>query len=359
MRPSRRDFLTGQAIRQAAVDRLTETHGDDRPTSRPRARDTVRLETEAMACRWSVILDPGAPERVMVASEALDQVHRVESMLTVYRSESELSRLNAKAALAPQAVTPELFDLLIQCREFHERTAGAFDPATHGLLQLWSRARRNADIPTQEEIDQALACSGMSRVVMDDRRQTVSYACSGLGLNMGAIGKGYAIDVATQVMQDAGMDGFVIHGGHSSLFACGEHDQQGGWPIGLKNPLFTDRAWGTILLKDQALATSGSNIQYFRHEGQRYGHILDPRTGWPAAELLSVSVMAPTAAEADALSTAFYVMGLEKTLEYCDTHHTIGVLLIPRPERGKTLAPVVRNIPGDRLFFEQDAEQDP
>ena len=323
---------------------------------RPQARDTIRLETQAMACNWSVILDPGRHERVMIASDALDQVHHVESMLTVYRDDSELSLVNANAAESPQSVTPDLFEFLLTCRDLFDQTEGAFDPATQLLIQLWSAARQSGEVPTQEEIDTALALCGMNRVTLDESGQTVSCSVPGVGLNMGAIGKGYAIDVASKVMLDADMNDFVIHGGHSSLYACGEHYQQGGWPIGLKNPLFTDRPWGTILLKNQGFATSGSNIQFFRHSGKRYGHILDPRTGWPAEELLSVSVVAPTATEADALSTAFYVMGLEKSLEYCDTHPSVGALLILRTSRGRTLDPVICGIFEDRLFLEQESD---
>jgi thiamine biosynthesis lipoprotein len=146
------------------------------------------------------------------------------------------------------------------------------------------------------------------------------------------------------------MTDFVVHGGFSSVLARGDHGGQGGWPIGLKNPLFTDERYATLLLRDGALATSGSNIQYFRYQGRRYGHLLDPRTGWPAEALLSVSVLAPTAAEADALSTAFYVMGLEKAVAWCHNRPDIGALLVPAPPAGRDLAPVLCNIPPDILF---------
>ena len=119
-----------------------------------------------------------------------------------------------------------------------------------------------------------------------------------------------------------GIEDFLVHGGQSSLYAAGDHNRQGGWPIGIRNPLFTEQRYATVLLRDSGMSTSGSNIQYFRHGGKRYGHILDPRTGWPAhspetestpdAEtvacpdsLLSVTVLTSTAAEADALFDRF------------------------------------------------------
>ncbi len=317
----------------------------------------MRLETEAMACSWAVILNPGPADQVMAAANALEEVRRVERLLTVFRDESEVSRLNREAASTPAAVTPELFALLLECRELYEQTEGAFDPASQALIELWRTCRRSDRIPTQEEIDAALNCSGFAHVRLSDAVEFpadssphMAFDARGVGLNFGAIGKGYAIDRAAAVLGARGLGDFLVHGGRSSLYASGGHAGQAGWPIGLKNPLFTEASYLTLLLSDQALGTSGSNIQYFRYGGRRYGHILDPRTGWPAESLLSVSVVAPTATQADALSTAFYVLGLEKTQQYCDTHRSVGAILTPPPERGKRLSPLVCNLPQEQVF---------
>jgi thiamine biosynthesis lipoprotein len=179
----------------------------------------------------------------------------------------------------------------------------------------------------------------------------VRFPADGFRLDLGAVGKGYAADCAAAELRARGVCDFLIHGGFSSLYAAGEHASQEGWPVGLKNPLFTAETYATVLLRDCGLSTSGSNIQYFRHAGRRYGHILDPRTGWPSEGLLSVTVTAPTAAEADALSTAFYVMGLEKAVAYCHDHPQVGAILIPPPDR-RSLEPIVLNIPEDRVFFD-------
>ncbi|MCA9072169.1 MAG: FAD:protein FMN transferase, partial [Planctomycetaceae bacterium] len=171
-------------------------------------------------------------------------------------------------------------------------------------------------------------------------------------LNLGGIGKGYALDRAGQFLSESGLDHWLFSGGFSSLLARGQHRQLGGWPVGIRNPLFPDQLMGTILLKNQALSTSGSGVQSFRHDGKRYGHILDPRTGWPSEGMLSVTVLAPTAAEADALSTAFFVLGLEKAKEYCDNHRNVSSLLLPPPHRGRRLTPINCGIPDDVLFLE-------
>jgi thiamine biosynthesis lipoprotein len=348
MPASRREFLTGEAVlnaarRQAeqAADALTAATAD-----LPHAGDTLRLETRAMACQWAVLLNPGPHEQVMAASDALNEVHRVERLLSVYRADSDVSRLNRLASRGPQSVTPELFDLLTECRQLCESTGGAFDAATLSLIRLWQECRRSGRVPTPEELVTALAKSGTNHVHLqaDGDCRSVSFDGEGIGLDFGAIGKGYAIDRAAALLRAAGIDEFLVHGGHSSLTAAGGHAGQVGWPVGLKNPLFTDQPYLTLLVRDRALASSGSNIQYFRHDGRRYGHILDPRTGWPAEGLLSVSVLAPTAAEADAVSTALYVLGLDRAMQYCEDHPSIGAILTPPPARGRRLSPILKNI---------------
>jgi thiamine biosynthesis lipoprotein len=171
-------------------------------------------------------------------------------------------------------------------------------------------------------------------------------------LDLGGIGKGYAIDRSAAILKESGVEDFLIHGGYSSLFAAGVHFDQPGWPVGLKNPLLEQGDFATVFLKDQGLSTSGTNVQFFRHEGRRYGHILDPRTGWPAEGLLSVTVIAPTAAEADALSTAFYVMGADAAVAWCRSHPSIGAILVPADATSKVLRPIVIGLSPEMVVFQ-------
>ncbi len=387
---TRRDFLAGRALLRLAdsadspeVERVAPTAGA-----------TIRLETRAMACPWSVVLNPGPPDQIMAASDALDLVYPIEQLLSIYRDDSPISLLKTLKPGEWRPLPPEVFHLLVQCQKFSTATGGAFDPTSGPLIRLWRECRQVGRIPEQSEIDLALGKTsevsedfgslagredgwrgqealrmapkfatppapltrpGMSRLIeLNAADSTIRVLAPGVEIDLGAIGKGYAIDRLSEALTSQQQAHFLIHGGFSSLRAHGQHNGLPGWPVGLRNPLFPDRNYATLLLNDRALATSGSNVQFFRHQGQRYGHILDPRTGWPVEGMLSVTVTAPTATEADALSTAFYVMGLEPAAAYCREHPQIGAILVPPLTQGRTLTPLIQNIPEEDLFFGDD-----
>lgn len=357
---TRRDFLTGAALRREVehaggelADAVTEALP---PDDIPRAGPTIRLETRAMACSFSIVMNPGPPKRVMTASDALDMIHALEAQMTVYRRQSELSQVNRQAAVEAVRVETGLFQLLLSARQISRETAGAFDPTSGRLIALWRTCRSEGRIPTGDEIAGALAVTGMSHVHFDEVEQTIRFDRAGVELNLGAIGKGHAVDRAAAFLVQEGLEEWLFHGGYSSVLVRGDHCGYGGWPVGIRNPLLPHERLATILLKDQSLSTSGSNVQYFRHAGMRYGHIVDPRTGWPAEELLSVTVLAPTAAAADALSTAFFVGGVENSLRYCDNHPGVGAIFVRPPSRGRTLEVLLCGVPEEVLFFEGNVE---
>lgn len=352
---SRRDFLSGRSLKRQA-----EHSGDvlaDQLASAPQNRTepesgpTVRLSTRAMACEFCVIQNPGGHSRTMVVSDALDMLHSLEQLMTVYREDSELSQVNRLAADGGTFVDAELLTVLMHAAQIARDTDRGFDPTAGPLVSLWSECRKNNRIPTQAEIERELERTGIEHVAFDEARSQVTFDREGIQLNLGGIGKGYALDVAGRFLLGEDVGEWLFHGGHSSLLASGQHNQQGGWPVGIRNPLFTEKRLATITVRDQGMSTSGSNVQFFRHEGRRYGHILDPKTGWPVEDMLSVTVLAPTAAEADALSTAFFVRGLEIARRYCDNRPDVSALLIPPPRRGRTLDVYVCGIPDEVLYF--------
>ena len=240
--PSRRDFLSGRSARRVVeaagevlADRLTEEKRV------PLAGDTIRLETQAMACAWNVIMNPGPVEQVQKASEAFEVVHDVETLLTVYRAESEISQVNFHAAERPIAVSQELYDFLDRARRVSLETNGAFDPATGALAPPVARPVATDAFPTQAEIDDALLSAGVAKVEFDAEARTIRFPRPGFAFDLGAIGKGHGVDRAVESLRQAGMTDFLVHGGYSSVYGAGDHLGQGGWPVALKNPLFLER----------------------------------------------------------------------------------------------------------------------
>jgi thiamine biosynthesis lipoprotein len=309
-----------------------------------------------MACEFEVQLAASRDDDSMGhVFSALDLVETLESQLTVYRDDSEVIRVNREAANRPVPVEPRLFAMFQLAEQLHRETGGAIDITSGPLSDAWGFSRREGRLPSDGAIEEALERVGMQHVALDAAEQTVSFRRSDINVNFNCLGKGYALDRMAELLATNFVDDYLLHGGKSSVLARGEQpgnvavggpaarpgDPQaerapgGGWIIGLRHPLRPAEKLAEFVLRDQALSTSGSGTQFFIRRGRRYGHILDPRTGRPAEGMYSATVLAPTAAEADALSTAFYVMGPVAVSEYCVHHPDIGALLIiPGPREG-------------------------
>ncbi len=335
----RRDFLQGWAAVQALQDAVERAGlaGEETPDANAAESDAylMRLSRRAMACQFEVLLPLGKyPQASAVALEALDLIEQLEDQLTVYRDHSEISRLNQRAFEQPIVVESRLFKLLQLAAELHAESAGAYDITASPLSKAWGFTRRRGQIPSPEMLAAALESVGSQYLQLDADARSVRFTKPGVEINLGSIGKGYALDRCAELFACGEIGDYVLHGGHSSVLARGTHpgSVSGGWKIGVRDPLRPDRHLGEVMLEDAALSTSGSGTQYFLHEGERYGHILDPRTGWPAQCVLSSTVLAPTAALADALSTAFYVMGADATEEYCRRHPEVSALLVCQPD---------------------------
>ncbi len=344
--------------RRGFLESLTPAGQTDKQSDRvvPTSGNTVRVATRAMVCEFCVIMNPGEHEQVTAVGDVLELILDIESWLSIYKSNSEISRVNRDAASSPIHLRRSLFELLQTAKRLFESTDGAFDVAAGAQIKLWRQCREQQRIPTASEIAEVLQKSGAEKISLDEDTTTVQFDADGLQLDPGAIGKGYALDEAAEWLNktESGPDSFLIHGGHSSLVGRGGHNGHSGWPVGIGNPLFTKKRLGTVLLRDQAMSTSGSNIQFFRHEGRRYGHILDPRTAMPVEGMLSVTVFADSAAVADALSTAFFVLGVENAQKCCDNLPGVGAILIPFPDKGNRVSPTVVGFPSDRIFWDDD-----
>jgi FAD:protein FMN transferase len=287
----------------------------------PEPGQWLKVHRDAMACRFDLTLDSADARHVDAARAALDEVDAIEASLSVFREASEVSCLNRQAAVAPVPVSPGLFTLLSLCRELHRATGGAFDPASTALSRCWGFLDRRPRLPAEEEIAAARGCSGMDKVALDDLGRAVRFAVAGVELNFGAVGKGWALDRIAASLRVRGVPRAILTAGSSSHRGWGAES----WELALRPG---GEELGLLRLRDAALGTSAAGEQSFGTDGRRFGHVLDPRTGWPAEGVRSASVVTSEAAVADALSTAFLVGGPALAGPFCAARPGTMALLV-------------------------------
>lgn len=339
-RPSnRREFLSGKSAAKAIGDTINAISSqvpDHVNVAGSVQRQTAYLEQyskPAMACQFELLFNMHQySQSAEVTGQAFALIDELEDQMTVYRDHSEISRLNGLAFKQRVKVEVRLYELLQRAKEISEATGGAFDITSGQLSRLWGFEQRAGEIPAASAIQETLTVTGSDHVILHDQQQ-VSFSIDGVKVNLGGIGKGYAIDRVGSLLRIEGISDFAIHGGQSSVLCAGDNttesgDTSKGWPIGLSHPVLPEIRLATFHLTDQALGTSGSGRQGFFHQGKRYGHIIDPRTGWPTDRYLSTTVITPSAALSDALATAFFVMPLEEIENYCRQHTDVAAVIV-------------------------------
>lgn len=268
------------------------------------------LARHAMATRFEIALFGGDPSDLRAAGEeALDEIERLEGQLSFYRPESELSHVNARATLGWVTVTPPLFYLLQNAKRLSEATHGAFDPTVAPLMRVWGFAGGTGHLPDAEQLSAARECIGMHQVELDEENYAVRFRRPGVTLDLGSIGKGYAVERAAGVLRENGIERALIHGGTSTLVALGAPPGEPGWTVALQHPSRPDKRIAAITLKDTSLSVSAPHGKAFEAGGRLYGHVIDPRIGEPVQGAALAAVSLPSAMETDALSTALLILG--------------------------------------------------
>lgn len=292
----------------------------------------IRVYRRVMACRFEVVLPGGDARFLPAARTALNLADRLEARMTVFRDTSELSRVNRLAADGPVPLHPGLYDLLSCAADLHMATGGAFDITSTPLSRCWGFLQRAAHVPTEESIKAARRTVGMHLVELDDEARTVRFARAGVELNLGSIGKGYALDRMGAKLRRMGVRDALISAGGSSILALGA--DRDGWLIDVTSKLCNGIRLAKLRLRDVAMATSGAGEQFVVEGNRRFGHVLDPRSGWPAAGVLSATVVTRDASTADALATACLIDGPALATRYCAAHPATLIILALDDEGG-------------------------
>jgi FAD:protein FMN transferase len=310
------DAVRGTSARSGGCRDLTP----DRP---PGATRHLHDERTLMGTSFQIrVVTRDADRGCEAIDAAFSEVARQEALFSEYRESSEVSAINRNAGRMPVEVDPEVFGLLQRSAAISRVTGGAFDVTFAGCGRLWSV--REQRIPDDESLAACMEHVGYARVQLDDRRAAVLLPDAGMRIGLGGIAKGYGVDRAADVLAARGMSSFVVDGGGDMRIEG--RDVEGPWTVHIAHPRRTDEVFDTIQLSHGSIVTSGDYLRYFERDGVRYHHILDPATGRPARRSVSVTVIAPTATEADGLATGLFVLGPERGLAVAAALPGVSVL---------------------------------
>jgi thiamine biosynthesis lipoprotein len=241
--------------------------------------------------------------------EAFEEVRRLDDLLSNYKQRSEWSKVNREAGGQAVRVSPELFDLLSACLDYSRKTEGAFDITVGPLVKVWGFYKGSGHLPHRAEIRGALTRTGYQNVLLDRENLTVQFKRSGIELDPGGIGKGYAVDRIVELIQRRGIHSAMVSAGGSSIYGLGTPPGEPGWKIKIRHPKVRDKFVSELMLKNGSMSTSGTSEKFFISGGKVYSHIFDPRTGYPAEGMLSVSVTAPRTIDSEAWTKPLFILG--------------------------------------------------
>ena len=264
-----------------------------------------------MGSLFEIVAFGGSPELLDAKlHRALDLVATLELQLSHYLAESELSLLNANAFRVEVPVSQNLFDLLLQLREWSEETGGAYDPTIGGLIRAWGFYRQNQPHdsqlvpPSEEFLRSAIENSGWKHIDLNRSERSVRFRTAQVEINLGATGKGYAVDCVARSLLSDGVESALIHSGFSSIYAIGSPPDAEGWQVALPSDSEGEEDLETVFLRDEALSTSDSREQTTTIDGKTFSHILDPKTGFPIECRRALSLLSSAACMGDVFSTA-------------------------------------------------------
>ena len=256
-----------------------------------------------------VVVDDAAHGKEAIG-KAFDEVARVEELLSEWRETSEISLVNRSAGTGPVAIGPELLTVVDRSLWISEATQGAFDITFAACGALWSFAERRR--PSDETLSGCLSDVGHRLLELDADDSTLFLPRAGMRIGIAGIGKGYGVDRAAEVLESIGIEHYVVDGGGDLRVRGTNVDRP--WSLGIAHPRDRGKLFATVSLDAGSIVTSGDYQRFFEREGVRYHDILDPSTGLPARETIAITVLAPTAMDADALATGLFVLGADRGL---------------------------------------------
>ncbi len=314
---------TGCGARREAMQKMVENKKmENRHEATTFAMDTIMT--------FTVLHEDG--DEIIIDAE--QEIRRLERMLSVTMEDSDIFRLNTAAGKEAVAVEEETRTLLEMGKDLGALTQGRFDIAISPVVKAWGFTEETHRVPTQAELELLLQLTDPNDIVLEE--SSVFLQKEGMAVDLGGIAKGYASDRVAALLKEEGVESAIVSLG-GNVYGIGTKPNGEQWEIALANPLDANDYCGLIAIEDKAVVTSGGYQRYFEADGKKYHHIIDPATGYPADKgLLSVTVISESGTEADVLSTALYIMGLEEGLKFWQENEGFDAIFVT--EAGEVVA---------------------
>ena len=296
-------------------------------------RHLVRRGFQAMGTEVSFAVlsdDEEGAERAI--SAAFDEIKRVEDLMTTWR-DSDIYRVNANAGIAPVKVSPETLEVIEMAQKMSKMSGGVFDISFYAMHGIWKFDEDLVKkVPSPAEIKKHLALVDYRKVIVDHDKSTVFLQKKGMGISLGGIAKGYAVDRAVAILRRAGFSDAIVQAGGDLMCSGSKNGKP--WVTGIRDPRGArGDVYARMMLINHAFSTAGDYERYFILDGKRYHHIIDPRTGYPATKSRSVTIYAPNAFIADAVDDAVFILGWQKGFEMLDKLDDVGAVVVD--DKGK------------------------
>lgn len=297
------------------------------------AQKTYTKTLKLMGSRFDIsVVSTNKIEAEKYIELAVSEITRIERIISSWDKNSETSSVNNNAGLQPVKVSKELFNLIKRAKIISKLTDGAFDISYASMDRIWKFDGSMKTFPSAEKIKNSVAKVGYQHIVLNDEKQTVFLTKKGMKIGFGGIGKGYAADKAKALLISKGVKAGIINAS-GDMNTWGKQPDGSYWNVAITNPMNKNKAFALLPLKKGAIVTSGNYEKYVVFNGNRYTHIIDPRTGIPSSGIISVSVFANSAELADALATSIFVMGKKTGINRINQIPTVDCIIID--DKGK------------------------
>jgi thiamine biosynthesis lipoprotein len=284
--------------------------------------------TKLMGSRWDFTIvanDSISAEQNIDACIA--EVKRIENLISDWKPESQVSQVSRNAGIKPIKVDREVFMLTKRALKLSQITHGAFDISFAAMDKIWKFDGSMTKMPTPEAIKKSVAKVRYQNLILDDKNSTIFLKLKGMKIGFGALGEGYAADCCRKLMLSKGIKAGIVNGS-GDMNTWGKQPNGSDWNIGITNPMREDTVFAVVPLRQGAVVTSGSYEKFVVFNGKRYAHIINPKTGYPATGLCSVTVFGPSAEQANGFSTSMMVLGKDAGLKLLKKYPDYSCIMI-------------------------------